>query len=104
MFRFLDLKPFGPVCGSSTCVRDAVDKFDDVGGVKKEKKRRMKKDDSDSEMYMKTMKILNCTSMYSSLGFQRKKVMMIFYLKLLTKKKLLKKWRLVSTVKSLDSY
>ena len=50
MFRFLDLKPFGPVCGSSTCVRDAVDKFDDVGGAKKEKKRRMKKDDSDNEM------------------------------------------------------
>ena len=52
MFRFLDLKPFGPVCGSSTCERDAVDKFDDIGGVKKEKKRKMKKDDSEKEMYV----------------------------------------------------
>ena len=28
--RFLDLKPFGPVCGSSTCVKEAGDKFNDI--------------------------------------------------------------------------
>ena len=30
LFRFPDLKPFGPKCGSSVCVKSYADKFDDM--------------------------------------------------------------------------
>ena len=49
--RFLDLKPFGPVCGSSTCVKDAGDKFDDIV-IKKEKKKHAKNEEIETEMYV----------------------------------------------------
>ena len=52
MFRFLDLKAFGPICGSSTCVKDVVDKFEDIEGGKKGRKKRTKEDESEHEMYV----------------------------------------------------
>ena len=49
--RFLDLKPVGPICGSSTCVKDAVDKFDDIV-IKKEMKKQIKNEKIETEMYV----------------------------------------------------
>ena len=46
------MNPFGPICGSSTCVKDAVDKFDDIGDGKKGRKKRTKEDESEHEMYV----------------------------------------------------
>ena len=52
MLRFLDLKAFGPICGSSTCVKDVVDKFEDIEGGKKGRKKRTKEDECVNKMYV----------------------------------------------------
>jgi hypothetical protein len=45
------LKPFGPICGSSTCVKDAGEKLGDIV-LKKEKKKQIINEKIETEMYV----------------------------------------------------